>query len=193
VSGARGVLVTGGTGALGRAIVKRLLEQGARVAVTYRREAEWRTLESAAAAPGRLHGVEADLADAEAARRAVEKAAAELGVLDGLALVAGGWAGGTAFDAAPADEWSRMLRGNLDSAAYACRHALPLLRKQGGAIVAVGSRAAERPAAQTWRPMPSPSRRSTRSCACWRSRTAAACASTPCCRGRSTPRRTATP
>jgi len=143
VSGARGVLVTGGTGALGRAIVKRLLEQGARVAVTYRREAEWRTLESAAAAPGRLHGVEADLADAEAARRAVEKAAAELGVLDGLALVAGGWAGGTAFDAAPADEWSRMLRGNLDSAAYACRHALPLLRKQGGAIVAVGSRAAE--------------------------------------------------
>ena len=124
MSGARGVLVTGGTGALGRAIVKRLLEQGARVAVTYRREAEWRTLESAAAAPGRLHGVEADLADAEAARRAVETAAAELGVLDGLALVAGGWAGGTAFDAAPADEWSRMLRGNLDSAAYACRHAL---------------------------------------------------------------------
>jgi len=143
VSAPRGVLVTGGTGALGRAVVKLLLEQGARVAVTYRREAEWRSLEAAAAAPGRLSGVEADLSDAEDARRAVLKAAAELGVLDGVALVAGGWAGGTAFDQAPADEWSRMLRGNLDSAAHVCRHALPLLRKQGGAIVAVGSRAAE--------------------------------------------------
>ncbi len=36
-----------------------------------------------------------------------------------------------------------MLRGNLDSAAFVCRAALPHLRKQGGSIVAVGSRAAE--------------------------------------------------
>jgi NAD(P)-dependent dehydrogenase (short-subunit alcohol dehydrogenase family) len=36
-----------------------------------------------------------------------------------------------------------MLRGNLDSAAYVCRAALPHLRQQGGSIVAIGSRAAE--------------------------------------------------
>ena len=99
----RGVLVTGGTGALGRAVVRLLLDQGAKVAVSYRREAEWRSLDSAAAAGDRLVGVEAELSDAERARAAVERAAAELGVLDGLALVAGGWAGGTSFDAAPAD------------------------------------------------------------------------------------------
>jgi NAD(P)-dependent dehydrogenase (short-subunit alcohol dehydrogenase family) len=60
-----------------------------------------------------------------------------------VALVAGGWAGGTSFDKAPVDEWNRMLRGNLDSAAYVCRAALPHLRRQGGSVVAIGSRAAE--------------------------------------------------
>ena len=143
MSAPRGVLVTGGTGALGRAVVKLLLEQGARVAVSYRRAEEWRSLQTAAAAGDRLVGVEGELSAPDTARAVVESSAARLGVLDGLALVAGGWAGGASFDAAPADEWSRMLRGNLDSAAYACRFGLPLLRKQGGAIVAVGSRAAE--------------------------------------------------
>ena len=73
----------------------------------------------------------------------VDQAQQRLGLLDAVALVAGGWAGGTSFDKAPVEEWSRMLRGNLDSAAFVCRAALPHLRKQGGSIVAVGSRAAE--------------------------------------------------
>jgi len=143
VTAPRGVLVTGGTGALGRAVVKLLLDQGAHVAVSYRRVAEWRALQDAAGAGKRLVGFEADLSDAEAARGAVEQAARALGDFDAVALVAGGWAGGKPFDAAPADEWTRMLRGNLDSAANVCRHALPLLRQRKGAIVAVGSRAAQ--------------------------------------------------
>jgi NAD(P)-dependent dehydrogenase (short-subunit alcohol dehydrogenase family) len=143
VSAPRGVFVTGGTGALGRAVVKRLLDEGARVAVSYRKAPEWRALQGELTAGDRLVGVEAELSDAGAARAAVEQAARALGTLDGVALVAGGWAGGTPFDEAPADEWSRMLRANLDSAANVCRHALPLLRAQKGAIVAVGSRAAE--------------------------------------------------
>jgi NAD(P)-dependent dehydrogenase (short-subunit alcohol dehydrogenase family) len=143
VSAPRSVLVTGGTGALGRAVVTLLLEQGARVAVSYRRASEWRALQGALAAGDRLVGVEAELADDGAARAAVGQAASALGALEGVALVAGGWAGGKPFDAAPADEWPRMLRANLDSAAHVCRHALPLLRPHKGAIVAVGSRAAE--------------------------------------------------
>ena len=143
MSAPRAVLVTGGTGSLGRAVVKLLLDEGARVAVSYRKASEWRALQDALQAGDRLVGLEAELSDAEAARAAVEQAARSLGTLDGAALVAGGWAGGKPFDAAPADEWTRMLRANLDSAANVCRHALPLLRAQKGAIVAVGSRAAE--------------------------------------------------
>jgi len=143
MSAPRGVLVTGGTGILGRAVVRRLLEGGTRVAVSYRRTGEWQSLQAEAGVGAALFGFEADLSDAGQAQGLVERAAAELRVLDGVALVAGGWAGGTSFDEAPVDEWSRMLRANLDSAAYVCRAALPHLRRQGGGIVAVGSRAAE--------------------------------------------------
>ena len=143
MTGPRGVVVTGGTGALGRALVHLLLEGGARVAVPFRREGEWRALREEAGAGAALFGSAADLGDPAGARAFLDEAAARLGVLDGLALTAGGWAGGSTFDAAPPDEWPSMLRTNLDTVAHVCRAALPHLRKQGGGVVAVGSRAAE--------------------------------------------------
>jgi NAD(P)-dependent dehydrogenase (short-subunit alcohol dehydrogenase family) len=143
VSAPRAAIVTGGTGALGRAVVKRLLGAGARVAVSYRRADEWRSLATEAGAGAALFGFEAELADPTAAGAFVDQAQQRLGLLDAVALVAGGWAGGASFDKAPVEEWSRMLRGNLDSAAFVCRAALPHLKKQGGSVVAVGSRAAE--------------------------------------------------
>jgi NAD(P)-dependent dehydrogenase (short-subunit alcohol dehydrogenase family) len=135
--------VTGGTGALGRALVRVLLDRGARVAVPFRGESEWRALQEEAAAGPALFGAAADLTDSRGARAFIDEAASRLGALDGLALIAGGWAGGSSFDAAPADEWPSMLRTNLDTVANACRAALPHLRRQGGSVVAVGSRAAE--------------------------------------------------
>jgi NAD(P)-dependent dehydrogenase (short-subunit alcohol dehydrogenase family) len=112
------------------------------VAVPWRNAGEWRTLQQVAGgAP--LLGIEASLADAAGAAAFVAEAAGQLGVLDAVALVAGGWAGGTSFEEAPADEWDRMLRTNLDTVAHVCRAALPHLRAQGGRVVAVGSRAAE--------------------------------------------------
>jgi NAD(P)-dependent dehydrogenase (short-subunit alcohol dehydrogenase family) len=143
VTAPRGVIVTGGTGALGRAVVRLLLERGARVAVPFRRASEWQSLRDEASGARSLVGLEADLSDQHRAEAFVEEATAQLGLLDGVALVAGGWAGGQSFEAAPADEWTRMLSVNLDTAAYVCRAALPHLQKQGGSVVAVGSRAAE--------------------------------------------------
>ncbi len=139
----RGVIVTGGTGALGRAVVQRLLERGVRVAVPYRDEKDWRALKDRSGAGTELFGAAAELADARGAKAFVDEAAAAMGVLDGVALVAGGWAGGKRFDEAPEDEWPGMLSTNLGTVAHVCRAALPHLRKQGGSIVAVGSRAAE--------------------------------------------------
>lgn len=142
MSGPRGAIVTGGTGTLGRALVRVLLARGTRVAVPWRNAEEWRSLQREAGdAP--LLGIEASLADAAGAAAFVAEAASQLGVLDAVALAAGGWAGGTSFENAPADEWDRMLRMNLDTVAHVCRAALPHLRAQGGAVVAVGSRAAE--------------------------------------------------
>jgi NAD(P)-dependent dehydrogenase (short-subunit alcohol dehydrogenase family) len=137
------VIVTGGTGALGRAVVLRLLAGGARVAVPYRDERGWQALKEEAGSGAALFGAPAEVADAGGARSFVDEAAAAMGVLDGVALAAGGWAGGRRFDEAPEDEWPAMLNTNLATVAHVCRAALPHLRKQGGSIVAVGSRAAE--------------------------------------------------
>jgi len=143
VSDARAVVVTGGTGALGRALVGLLLEKGARVAVPWRRPDEWKGLLASAGGSGLLFGAQADLADPGGAKAFVDDAAARMGLVDGVALVAGGWAGGATFEAAPGDEWTRMLEGNLATAANTCRAALPHLLKQGGSVVTVGSRPAE--------------------------------------------------
>ncbi|HUL76737.1 MAG TPA: SDR family NAD(P)-dependent oxidoreductase [Vicinamibacteria bacterium] len=141
-AGRRGVIVTGGTGALGRAVVGRLLADGARVAVPWRKADDGRALEEQGAAAPVL-GIEARLDGEEEARAFVDEAVRRLGLLDGLVLAAGGWAGGTPFDEAPAGEWESLRRTNLDTVAFVCRAALPHLRKQGGSVVAVGSRAAE--------------------------------------------------
>jgi NAD(P)-dependent dehydrogenase (short-subunit alcohol dehydrogenase family) len=138
----RGAIVTGGTGALGRSLVRLLLSRGTRVAVPWRDAEEWRSLQEASGALP-LVGIEASLVDAAGAEAFVAEAARQLGVVDALALVAGGWAGGTSFEAASVDEWDRMLRTNLDTVAHVCRAAIPHLRAQGGSVVAVGSRAAE--------------------------------------------------
>jgi NAD(P)-dependent dehydrogenase (short-subunit alcohol dehydrogenase family) len=144
VSGPRAALVTGATGGLGGAVVRRLLQAGARVAFPYRRDAAWRELQAAAGVNAPLFGIPAaDLSDAATAAQLVASARERLGELDSVALLAGAWAGGSPFHEAPPDEWSRLLRVNLDSAAHVCRAAIPLLRERGGAIVAVGSRAAE--------------------------------------------------
>jgi len=113
------------------------------VAVPYRGKGEWQALQAEAGAGAALFGDTADLADPAGARAFVDAAAARLGVLDGVALAAGGWAGGKRFDEARDDEWARMMGTNLETVVHACRAALPHLRKQGGSVVAVGSRAAE--------------------------------------------------
>jgi NAD(P)-dependent dehydrogenase (short-subunit alcohol dehydrogenase family) len=122
--------------------VRLLLARGTRVAVPWRNPEEWRSLQREAGALP-LVGIEASLADAAGAEAFVARAASELGRLDAVALVAGGWAGGASFEASPPDEWDRMLRTNLDTVAHVCRAALPHLRAGGGSVVAVGSRAAE--------------------------------------------------
>jgi NAD(P)-dependent dehydrogenase (short-subunit alcohol dehydrogenase family) len=143
MSGPSAAIVAGGTGALGRAVVRLLLERGSRVAVPWRRAEEWRALEKALGAPPSLFGVEADIADPASTLGFVEAAALRLGGLDGLAVTAGAWAGGSRFEEAPEGEWDRMMRANLATLRNVCRAALPRLAAGNGSIVAVGAQAAQ--------------------------------------------------
>jgi len=86
----RVALVTGGTGALGAAVVTDLLRAGARVAVTYRNEGEWAALERAAEHRDRLIGRQVDLTKADEAEAFVAEITARWQRLDFLVCVAGG-------------------------------------------------------------------------------------------------------
>jgi NAD(P)-dependent dehydrogenase (short-subunit alcohol dehydrogenase family) len=143
VSAVQGIVVTGGTGALGRALVRELVGRGDRVAVPYRFAAGFESLRSALGHSPALWGAETDLADLDSARRFFDAAAAWLGRLDGVACLAGGYAGSGPLEATPASEWDAMLRVNLASLHATCRAALPHLLREGGSVVTVGSRLAE--------------------------------------------------
>jgi NAD(P)-dependent dehydrogenase (short-subunit alcohol dehydrogenase family) len=136
-------VVTGGTGALGQAVVRRLAAQGAAVAVPFRRQGPWEELRAACGPQARLWGREAEMEDVDAAARFMDEAAAWGGGLGGLATLAGAFAGGQVLEQAPVEEWRSMLRTNLDATWAACRGALPHLLKTRGTVVTVASRLAE--------------------------------------------------
>ena len=139
----KALLVSGGTGALGRAVVAAALEAGSRVAVPYRSAAEWDALVATTRGLDRLYGAAADLASPGEGERFVEAAVAAMGGLDGVAALAGAYAGSGTFEEAPPGEWDAMIRTNLGTVATLCRASLPHLLKGGGSVVTVGSRTAE--------------------------------------------------
>jgi NAD(P)-dependent dehydrogenase (short-subunit alcohol dehydrogenase family) len=132
------VLVAGGTGALGSAVVKELVEAGHQVGVTWVVESELERLQG-------VEGVElikADLFDADEAAHAVA-AISDIGAVVNLV---GGYAQGSLVHETDPDEFDRLMRLNLRPNVLLARAAIPrFLRRGGGAFVAVSARPALRP------------------------------------------------
>jgi NAD(P)-dependent dehydrogenase (short-subunit alcohol dehydrogenase family) len=146
MSDGRSVLVTGGTGGLGQAVVAAFLEAGDRVWVPWvaAREAErMRDRFAPALAEGRLGLLEADVAEEAGAAEAVARAGGPTVIVNGV----GGFAAGPHHETS-LEVWDRMYRMNLRTAASVCRAALPGLHARGrGAIVNVAANAALDPPA----------------------------------------------
>jgi NAD(P)-dependent dehydrogenase (short-subunit alcohol dehydrogenase family) len=139
------IVVTGGTGALGSAVVAELLACGARVVTTWVIEAERDRLSAELGDHELLELVEADLL-AEGGPDAAIAAAAGRPPLAALVNLVGGYAQGGRVHEAPADELERMLALNVMTAFRSCRAALPAMVAQGGgSIVCVGAKAALQP------------------------------------------------
>lgn len=138
--------ITGGTGALGRAVVARFLADGIPVAVTYNVDQEWRDLaaaEKAASQSGSLRGIRADITDEESVRSAVEEAVSSFGGIRILAHLAGGYAGGTPVERMEATSIRHMLELNLVSAFLTAKHVIPHAKQSGsGRLCFVSSRGA---------------------------------------------------
>ena len=136
----RVAVVTGGTGALGGAVVMDLLASGARVAVTYRSEEEWKKLrQTAGPAAARLLGVQVDLTQASDAESFEREVRTLWRHVDFLAMIAGGFAAGKSYETDEAT-WEHMLNLNLRSVINCLRAVVPMMIEQNfGRIVTVSS------------------------------------------------------
>ena len=137
-------LVTGGSRGIGAAIAKRLAADGATVAITYAKDAEAaaKVVKGIEQAGGKAIAFQADAADADAVRGAVEKTVAALGGIDVLVNNAG-----TAipkhFEDATLEELDRVIDINIRGVMVATQAALKHM-KNGGRIIMIGSCVGER-------------------------------------------------
>ena len=136
-------MVTGGTGALGRAVVAALLANGWTVHVPWRTRATANALSAAVgAAAHRLRLEEADVTHAPDVDRFFRGVDSASGRLDALCNLAGGFSGAPIGEVTVGD-WEAMIAINATSTFLCCRAAAPRLRAAGGGrIVSVASAAA---------------------------------------------------
>jgi len=131
-------VVTGGVSGIGLAIARRLVAEGARIAV-------WDVNRAALAEANTLlqtqvHTAEVDMTDADAVAGAATGTAAALGKIDILVTSAGiTGPNATAWDYAVAD-WKRVIDVNVNGVYYCARAVVPIMLANGyGRIVNIAS------------------------------------------------------
>ena len=144
------VLVAGGGHRLGAALAIDLAAAGARVAISHRSSAEQAA--GTAARIAQLGGsgvvVQADVADPAQARAMVQRAAAELGGLDGYVHSPSG--GFQPRSASQIDEqlWDAAMDSTAKGFLFAAQAAHAVMRETGGVIIAINDVAARQPWSQ---------------------------------------------
>jgi 3-oxoacyl-[acyl-carrier protein] reductase len=137
-------LITGGSRGIGAAIARRLAADGASVAVTYTKgaDAAASVVKEIERAGGKAIAIQADAADADAIKAAVEKAVAIFGRIDVLVNNAGTAVPKT-FEETTLEELDRLIainfRGTMVTTQAALKH-MP----SGGRIITIGSCVGER-------------------------------------------------
>jgi 3-oxoacyl-[acyl-carrier protein] reductase len=147
----RVVLVTGSSRGIGAEVAAKAGSEGAVVAVHYRGGAAEAaaTLERVRAGGGTGDTFDADLADADAAERLVDRVLDRFGRIDGLVNNAGRTQVGPFLELDPA-EWDAVIATDLTAAYRTTRAALPSMIERGsGSIVNVASRLGQVGVAET--------------------------------------------
>jgi 3-oxoacyl-[acyl-carrier protein] reductase len=137
-------LITGGSRGIGAAIAKRLAADGASVAITYAKDANAASavVKAIELDGGKAVAIQADAADAEAAKGAVERTVATFGQLDVLVNNAG-TAIPKPFEETPLEEMDHLIDINVRGVMAATQAALKHM-KSGSRIIMIGSCVGER-------------------------------------------------
>jgi NAD(P)-dependent dehydrogenase (short-subunit alcohol dehydrogenase family) len=135
-----GLLVAGGTGALGGAVLRELLDSGYSVTASWLVERERERVESELG--DRVSLVHADLMEPDGAAAAVEA----VDDLEAVVNLVGGFAMGGLVHETDPEEFHSMIRLNLTPGFHLARAAMPrMVERGGGAFVGVSARPALRP------------------------------------------------
>jgi 3-oxoacyl-[acyl-carrier protein] reductase len=137
-------LITGGSRGIGAAIAKRLAKEGANVAITYTKgaDAAASVVKEIERAGRKAIAIQADAADADAVKAAVEKTVTTFGRLDILVNNAG-TAVPKRFEETTLEELDRLIAINIRGVFVATQAALKHM-KSGGRIISIGSAVGER-------------------------------------------------
>lgn len=136
--------VTGGARGIGAAIVRRLAQEGAAVAFTFKGSTEQAQalVESIETAGGRARAIQSDAADADALVTAIDEAAHHFGKIDILVNNAGILLLGS-IESFPIEDFDRTVAVNVRSVFVATKAVLPHMAA-GGRVINIGSVNADR-------------------------------------------------
>ena len=136
----RVAIVTGGTGALGSAVVLDLVKLGVQVAVPYIADEQWAAIAtSAGEASQQLWGSKADFAQADDVKQFTKDVTARWGRIDFLVCIAGGFAAGKVHETS-VETWDAMFNMNLRTVYLAAHAVVPQMIQQNfGRIITTSS------------------------------------------------------
>lgn len=132
----RVVAITGGNSGIGAATARAFAAEGARVAISARRDREGRALEAEIrAAGGEAAWTSVDVRDHRQVERWIGETATRWGRLDVLFNNAGIFMTPRAVEDIDIENFSDMMRTNVDGVFYGMKYALPRMRAQGGGVI----------------------------------------------------------
>jgi 3-oxoacyl-[acyl-carrier protein] reductase len=136
----RFAVVTGGAQGIGKAIVERVLDSGASVAIWDRDKAFAERTAKELSNQGKVIAVAVDVTDVKDVERARDDTVKAFGRIDILVNNAGiAGQNATTWDY-PVDEWAKVMRVNLDGPFHCCRALAPvMIAQQYGRIVNIAS------------------------------------------------------
>ena len=137
----KAAVVTGGSGAIGSVVVRRLIEEGAEVTVADQSEPNAADVALLGDGAARLHFHATDVTSEASVIGLMEGAASTMGGIHVLFNIAGGFRFGPTLDETTEEDWDSLIQLNLKSAFLTIKHVLPYMKRQNhGRIVSVAAR-----------------------------------------------------
>ena len=134
------VLITGGTGALGKTLTQRFVSSGAITIATYVNDTKIEALKGQNTMIAEL--IKADVTREEQVIKLISTIVERFGQIDILVNSVGGYLGGKSVTDLEEHEWDLMMNLNLKSAFLISKHVIPVMKTSGlgGKIVHISSK-----------------------------------------------------